>query len=281
MMRAAVCAVDHRIGRAGQLVVQPLVDQPAGDRLVGRAAEDRVAVERPVLPAVLERRADRADDVAARAQLAELRLRALGDGPLAGLALGSEAHRFQMLQPADHQPAEARIVRAGPLGAQVDHAQLVGRTLDLGIEPGPAFCRHLAVERALHLMFGFRPQLGESQVLRARPEIVADVVAGDDEIGTLVGLPAHKQMDVRIVGVPMIDRDPIEPRAQVRLHLAHEVARVFAQVRQLGRILWRYNDAEVMTIVLATVSEGAIVCVVAGRVEHPGRRAIAGHALAL
>jgi hypothetical protein len=105
-------AVDHGIGRAGQLVVQPLVDQPADDRLVGRAAEDRVAVERPVLPAILERRADRADDVAARAQLAQLRLRALGDGPLAGLALGGEAHRFQMLQAADHQAAEARIVRA-------------------------------------------------------------------------------------------------------------------------------------------------------------------------
>jgi hypothetical protein len=76
MMRAAVRAVDHGIGRAGQLVVQPLVDQPADDRLLGRAAENRIAVERSVLPAILERVADRADDVAARGQLAQLRLRA-------------------------------------------------------------------------------------------------------------------------------------------------------------------------------------------------------------
>ena len=65
MMGAAIRAVDHGIGRPGQLVVQPLVDQPAGDRLLGSAADDGIAIERPILSALFERRADRADDVAA------------------------------------------------------------------------------------------------------------------------------------------------------------------------------------------------------------------------
>src|SRR3990167_7759943 len=136
MVGAAVSAVDHGIGRAGQLVVQTLVDQPAGDRLHGRAAHDGVAVERPIVALVLKRPADGTDDVTARGQLAQLRLRAFGHRPLARFALGRETHRFQMLQPTDHQPAELRIVRTGPLGAQVDHAQLVGRAADLHVQPG-------------------------------------------------------------------------------------------------------------------------------------------------
>ncbi len=157
MVGAPVRAVDHGIGHAIQFVVQALVDQPAGDRLFGRAGDDGVAVERPVLPAILERRADRADDVAARAQLAQFRRRAFRHRPLAGIPFGCEPHRFQMLQPPDHQAAEPWIVGAGPLGAQVDDAQLVGGALDLGIEPGPALRRHLAVERALDFMLRLRP----------------------------------------------------------------------------------------------------------------------------
>src|SRR3546814_6276229 len=81
MMGTPVRAVDHGIGGAGQFIVQTLVDQPSGDRLLRRRGHDGVAVERSVLAALLERRADRADDVAARAQFAEFRLRALGDSP--------------------------------------------------------------------------------------------------------------------------------------------------------------------------------------------------------
>ncbi len=110
---------------------------------------------------------------------------------------------------------------------------------------------------------------------------MADVVAGDDEIGALIGNAAHEQMDVRIVGVPVIDRDPIEPRAQVGLHLPHDVARVFAQVGQFSRVLGRHDDPEMVPVILAPLGETAIVCVVAGRVEHPRWRAVAGDAFAL
>ena len=65
VMGAAVRAVDDGIGRPGQFVVQSFVDQPASDRLLGSAADDGLAVERPILSALFERRADRADDVAA------------------------------------------------------------------------------------------------------------------------------------------------------------------------------------------------------------------------
>ena len=51
-----------------------------------------------------------------------------------------------------------------------------------------------------------------------------DVVAGDDEILAVVGAAAHDDVDVGIVGVPVIDADPIELGAEILLHLAHQLA---------------------------------------------------------
>jgi hypothetical protein len=42
-------------------------------------------------------------------------------------------------------------------------------------------------------------------------ETSADVVAADDQILTVVGATADHDMDMRVVGVPMVDRDHGEP----------------------------------------------------------------------
>ena len=63
---------------------------------------------------------------------------------------------------------------------------------------------------------------------------VGDVVAGDDEVFAGVVASAHDQVCVRVVGVPVIDRHPIQPRAQVGLHATHQVPGVGAQVIQFG-----------------------------------------------
>ena len=43
-------------------------------------------------------------------------------------------------------------------------------------------------------------------------EAVGDVVTGDDEVFARLVTPAHDQVGVRVVGVPVIDRHPIQPR---------------------------------------------------------------------
>jgi len=53
---------------------------------------------------------------------------------------------------------------------------------------------------------------------------VADVITGDDEIGAILRDAPHQQVDVRIVGVPVIDCDPVKPGPEIALHLDHEVA---------------------------------------------------------
>src|SRR5690606_20226529 len=54
-------------------------------------------------------------------------------------------------------------------------------------------------------------------------EAVGDVVARDDEVFAGVVAPAHDQVGVRVVGVPVIHRHPIQPRAQVGFHAVHQM----------------------------------------------------------
>ena len=61
-------------------------------------------------------------------------------------------------------------------------------------------------------------------------EAPADVVAADDEILAVIGAPADQDMDMRIVGVPVIDRDPVELHSEVALGIRHQLAGEGAQV---------------------------------------------------
>ena len=103
----------------------------------------------------------------------------------------------------------------------------------------------------------------------------------DDEIGAVRCDPAHQHMDMRIVGVPMVDRDPVEPGVEVDLKLAHEVPRIAAQVSELGRVLGADDEAEVVAITCASFGEGIAIGLVASCIEHRGVASVAGHAVAL
>jgi hypothetical protein len=53
---------------------------------------------------------------------------------------------------------------------------------------------------------------------------MTDVIARDDQIGTVICDAAHHEMHMRVVGVPMGDADPVQPGAEIALHLADQVA---------------------------------------------------------
>ncbi|HWW57392.1 MAG TPA: hypothetical protein VN047_10920, partial [Sphingopyxis sp.] len=78
----------------------------------------------------------------------------------------------------------------------------------------------------------------------------------------------------------MIDRDPVEARLEINLKLAHQVARVAAQVAKLGRILRTDNETEVVTIAAAALSEGSAIGLIAGGIEHRGVASVAGYTVA-
>jgi hypothetical protein len=130
-------------------------------------------------------------------------------------------------------------------------------------------------------MLGLRAELGRDQVLGARAQAVADVVAGNDEIGAVLRDASHQQMDVRIVGVPMRDANPVESGAEIALHLADEVPGEGLEIGHLGGILRGDDEAEMMPVVLAAFGERHGVGAVLGGAEHVSLLAAAGDAVAL
>jgi hypothetical protein len=97
----------------------------------------------------------------------------------------------------------------------------------------------------------------------------------------VIGAASHEDMDVWVLGVPMVDGDPIEPRAEVARGLVHELAGEGPQARELAGIIGRDDEPEMMPVVLATLSEGSAVGLVSGGIEQFAGRPIAGHPVAL
>ena len=108
-----------------------------------------------------------------------------------------------------------------------------------------------------------------------------DIVAGDVEGLAVVGDTAQEDMGVRVAGVVVIDRDPVELRSEVGFHLLHQRAGGLARVGQFRPVLGRDDEAELMTVIAAPVKEGmSILCIALGRIDL-ALRAILRHAVPL
>ena len=114
----------------------------------------------------------------------------------------------------------------------------------------------------------------------AAAKTLANVVAADDQILPVVDAAADEHMDVGIVSVPVIDRHPIEPNAEVALRVGNQFPREGAQVGHPASIFWRHREPEMMAVLLAPLSEGLRIGVVGSRIEHTRISAVAGDALA-
>jgi hypothetical protein len=75
---------------------------------------------------------------------------------------------------------------------------------------------------------------------------------------------AHHEMHMRVVGVPMGDANPVQPGAEIALHLADQVAGEGPRVSHLGGILRRDDETEMMPVALAASREGHGVGAVLG-----------------
>jgi hypothetical protein len=83
-------------------------------------------------------------------------------------------------------------------------------------------------------------------------------------------------MDMRVVGVPMIDRHPIEPGAKITFAIGHKLARVSAEIRHLRRVFWRDGEAEAMSVDVAHFGKRLAVRIVGCSVEHARVLTVAG-----
>jgi hypothetical protein len=73
----------------------------------------------------------------------------------------------------------------------------------------------------------------EEQGAQARREVVAT----DDKVFSVIGTATDKDVDMGMLGVPMVNGDPIEPGAEVARGPIHKLTGEAAQVRKLRSII--------------------------------------------
>ena len=85
---------------------------------------------------------------------------------------------------------------------------------------------------------------------------------------------------MRIVGIPVIDRHPVQLRAEVPFHLTHQLAGECLEVHHFGSVLWRDDESEMMPVVLAALAELFRIQIVAARPEQACLLSVPGYTLA-
>ena len=79
-----------------------------------------------------------------------------------------------------------------------------------------------------------------------------------------------------IIGVPMIDGDPVERGAKVAFGVRHQFSRKRSQVRHILRVFRRNDEPEVVAVIAASFSKALFIRLIRACVEHPGVSAVAG-----
>ena len=182
---------------------------------------------------------------------------------------------------AEHQAAQLGVL-ALIAGAQIgDPTALVGDVLQPAVEAGPALGLDFLLQGRADLLLTTWPQLQGHALSGTIAEAPANIGAADDQILPVIGLAADQHMDMRVVGVPVIDRDPIQLGVEVALGVRHERAREAAQILQFHRVFRRDDESEMVPVVGAALGEGALIGGVRVRIEHARLLPVAGDAVAL
>ena len=156
-----------------------------------------------------------------------------------GADLLRQSEPFELRGAAEHQPAQFRIL-AGPAGAQIGHpAALIGHVAERPVEAGPALGLDLPLQGRPDLLLAAWAELQGDALGGAIAKAAADVVAADDQVLAVVGAAADQDVDVRVVGVPVIDGHPVELGAEIAFGIGHQLARERAKVGHLARVLGR------------------------------------------
>ena len=195
---------------------------------------------------------------------------ALGDTiHLPGLDLGRQPHALQLARPLDQQRAVLTERVAHVLvGAQVGELLPLLLGDQHPVEPGEAIGIHLPLKLLRHLKLGLAAQFPGNDLAGPFANAVGDIVAGDVEGLAVVGDTPNDDVGVRMAGVVVIDRDPVELRPEVGFHLLHQIAGGLARVGQLRAVLGRDDEAELMAVIAAPVEEGAAILHIAlGRID--------------
>jgi hypothetical protein len=207
------------------------------------------------------------DDIAAFSERTQALLRVGGQNPAPGPGRLGEPQPLERPYPVNPDIPQ-RVIPGVALGAKIDNPLRPCRFPgERPVEPCPAFGRDLGLKAAPDIELGFWTKLACDEITRAGAQVLADIVATDDEVGTVISAPAHKDVDVGAFGIPMVDRDPVEPLTKVARGLIHELAGKVQHTSELARLIRRDNEPEILPVVFAAPGKGPAVCVISGGIE--------------
>src|SRR5258708_7187185 len=221
------------------------------------------------------------DDVAADREIAQRTLDPGFERPATRRHLFGEAEPFELGGPADHQPPQRRVFTLSAMPKGGDAGARVDRITECPVEAGPALGLYLLFQGRTDFLFAARAQLQGDPLGGAIAKSPADVGAADDQVLAVVASPADEDMDMRVVGIPVVDRDPIEPGAEIAFGIRHHLTGEGPQILQFTAVLRRSDEATMMPVVPAALGEGLLIGGVGTGIEHAGVGAVMGNAVAL
>src|SRR3989344_9575024 len=278
IMGAPVDAVDQQIMTVFMFVGEPAHHDAADDRR--RLLRDRVvddAIDRSTIELPRGQLAlHGADDVAALADLAQC-VRKVGLKPPGAVAdMRGESHAPEFLQATD-----AKRLLEGIAIARADQPRGIHVADQPSVDRGQPLGTRIAAKPLFDFKVGARPQVEVDDLDRPLPAPVRGILARDQQILTPIVYAAHHDMRVRMAGIEMVDRHPIELCPKILLHLRHQPAHERLQVGILVGVLGRHDEPELAAVAVTPFEERLAIGVAAvGRVERTSL-ALTGHAVAL
>lgn len=216
------------------------------------------------------------DDVAALAHTTEGVLNTVDEPPLAATEMFRQPHGAEFAQPSRVDRLLERIIaRSG------DHSFVIHAPEQAPVNRCQSLLFDVVAEPRLDLPVCPRTQVDGRKLGRALTKTVRNILASDDEVLALIIDTAEDDMSVRLVGVEMINGDPVEFGAEVMLRLRHQSADVGLEVWIFGTVLGRYDEPELVTVAAAALYERFAICTIAARSVDLSGRAVARNAIAL
>ena len=105
------------------------------------------------------------------------------------------------------------------------------------VEIGPALSLDLPFQGRADLPLAAGSELQRDSFGGTLPKPLADVGAADHQVLAVVSASTDEDMDMWIVGVPVVDRDPIEPGTEIAFGIGHQLTREGAQTFQFDCVL--------------------------------------------
>jgi hypothetical protein len=148
-----------------------------------------------------------------------------------------------MLEPGNKKGVAAWAARAGAKLNLIPYCP----SFDCAIEVGePIECR-FSLSLAMYVPLWARPEFFGCDFLGASPKTVGDVLPGQAHLVTVSVDAVKDDVGVGMVGVEMVDGDPLEALTQVAFDTHHEAADVEVEV-DLAGVFGRDDETKLVSL---------------------------------